>query len=665
MSLVTDQVRRLDAYLDRLPVLSDAASDDGSDTEDHGLLMTQSLASPRINELLGLVQSLSTTSSSQPLIPVDRVRTLLLRSGILTRHSDGSASLPSISSKSQYENEIEWLLVTKATVQVYGAILNTLLDRIIPLNDDIWYWSEVLGSYTYSSLYTVQTSPLRVWAWTLDIYSTSMDRMRSFSVRDSPAELVESTGAGMAEQWRRFYGIVRSSITERSVANIQSKVLSPLAYCRSEARSKQMQLRKLREITASGLGVLMDEGLQFDSSDDKVELQGAHLKDVVERSVALVDMVLNEVCTLETGISEFEDKVFAGVEEDPELSVHLEDTTTPGRASVLARRLLHIIDKSLPKHTTSMQALARENGRPPALVRYWLPAAIGLVSSTTILRILANRRAEIIEWITDLGATVRDFWFNWVVEPVTKVIKTIRHDDSSEIAIMSRDSLKADRESLERMVVDFATDNPHFAVDGTSITQEQINEVRRKVAEGDVTPVLRAYEKDLRSPFVGAVRGDLVRSLLIQVQKTKVDLEVAMTGIDSLLKSQELVFGFVGLTPGVLVSVGVFQYLRGVFGGRTGRRNSSKAGQAVRVLRNIDRILSEARPTDSNVLSYKDHGLLLCELHMLRSLAHKLLPREIEKEFLEDVEDLANIKGINVQAKALHRIRWAYGRWLR
>jgi nuclear-control-of-ATPase protein 2 len=164
---------------------------------------------------------------------------------------------------------------------------------------------------------------------------------------------------------------------------------------------------------------------------------------------------------------------------------------------------------------------------------------------------------------------------------------------------------------------------------------------------------------------MGAVRGDLVRSLLIQVQKTKVDLEVAMTGIDSLLKSQELVFGFVGLTPGVLVSIGAWRYLRTVLGGRSGQRQSRTAGRAVRVLRNVDRILSEAHPTESNVLSYKDHGLLLCEVHVLRGLALKLLPREVEREFLEDLDDLANIKGIQVQARALRRIRWAYARWLR
>lgn len=659
------QVRRLDAYLDRLPVLADLPPDDAaSDSGAQVIVAAEALASPRIDQLLRLVQSLSSTSSSQPLVPIEYVRSLLVQSDILTHHQDGTITLPSVEAKSHYENEVEWLLVTKATVQVYGAILNTLLDRILPLSDDIWYWSEVLNSYTYSSLYTAQTSPLRLWAWTLEVYSASKTRINSFNVRDASSDFAEA-GSGMTQQWRKFYGIVKESIVERSLANVQRKVLSPLAYCRSEARRKQKELQKLREITASGLGVLMDEGLQFGSNDGNVQLQGAHLKGVVERSVALIDMVLKEVSTLDMGIHEFEDKVFAGVEEDPEMSVHLEDMGTPGRSAVLARRLLNIIDKVLPHHVSTMNQLVVANGRPHALVRYWLPALVGLVSSSTILRVLVNRKGEILEWIADFGATVRDFWLNWVVEPTAKIIKTIRHDETSEIAIMSRDSLKADQESLERMVVEFALDNPKFAVDGASLTDAHVSEIRRKVAEGDVTPVLRAYETYLKKPLAGAVTGDLVRSLLIQVQKTKVDLEVAMTGIDSLLKSQELVFGFVGLTPGVLVSIGVFRYLQSALGGRSGRRQSGTAGRAIRILRNIDRILSDASPTDSNMLSYKDHGLLLCELHVLRSLSAKLLPRSVQQEFLEDLDDLANIKGIGFQAKALSRIRWAYARWLR
>ncbi|KAK5998414.1 Nuclear control of ATPase 2-like protein [Cladobotryum mycophilum] len=668
MSLVANQVRRLDAYLDRLPILEEGSDDGVSEAESRSFAVAEAFEAPRLDNLLRIVRSLSTTSSSQPLLSTQRIKALLHESGLPSSSKqgvDGTLDGAFIEAKSPYETEVEWLLVTKASVQVYGVILNTLLERIIPLSDDILYWDEVLSSYTYSSLYTVQTSPVRLWVWSQDIYHTTRLRFQSRSMRDAHAEFVESTQAGISQQWRQLYGIVQDTIRERSFANIQQKVLSPVAFCKSEARRKQAQLRKLREITASGLGVLIDEGLQL-HDDEKIEtLDHSNVKGVVERSVALMDTVLKEVCTLEASIHEFENKVFAGAAEDPELSIKTEEgTAPPERPATLARRLLGIIDEALPKHVNAMQSLANANGQPHVLVRYWLPAVIGLTSSTTIFRILVNRRADIIDWITNFGRTLRAFWLNWVVEPTEKIIKTIRHDAKSEIAIMSRDSLKADRESLERMVVDFAMDKPHFAVGGTSISDIQIAEIRSKVAEGDVTPVLRAYEQDLRKPFFGAVRGDLVRSLLIQVQKTKVDLEVAMTGIDSLLKSQELVFGFVGLTPGVFVSIGIMQYLRGIFGGRSGQRHRNDAGQAIRILRNIDRILSEARPKENDVLSYKDHGLLLCEVHVLRSMASRLMPHHIKKEFLEDLDDLANTKGIRIQAKALDRVRWAYAQWL-
>lgn len=104
---------------------------------------------------------------------------------------------------------------------------------------------------------------------------------------------------------------------------------------------------------------------------------------------------------------------------------------------------------------------------------------------------------------------------------------------------MSKRSLEGDRASLERMVVDFAIAIP----EGGPLTQAEIADVRSKIQEGDLTPVLRVYEKELQSPLYGTLRGNLIRALLIQVQKTKVDVEVAMGGIDALLKSQELVFG--------------------------------------------------------------------------------------------------------------------------
>ena len=42
---------------------------------------------------------------------------------------------------------------------------------------------------------------------------------------------------------------------------------------------------------------------------------------------------------------------------------------------------------------------------------------------------------------------------------------------------------------------------------------------------------------------------------------------------------------FVGLTPGVLVCLGVSRWLAGLMGGRQGKSKSKKQGQMIRVLR--------------------------------------------------------------------------------
>ncbi|KAL3426911.1 ATP synthase regulation protein NCA2 [Phlyctema vagabunda] len=686
MSIVADQIRKVDCQIDRVHLVPSSTREGIATSQ-----VPKVISSTRIAELQSLVKALSATSSSQPLLSSWRIRTLLEQAALPEQISvlneeedeggreeedeehDEDDDDDEVRFTREYERELEWLLVSKATVQTYGLLLNTLLEQTIPLNDDIWYWDEVLGSYAYTGLYTIQTSPLRFWAWSKDIYYDTRNRVAK--LREAPNDTLSAKdiGSSLTGQWRQFYGLVRESIQERSVADIQRRVLSPIALCRTEARHKQAKLRRLREMSASGLGVLMDEGLAFDIDDESSESvkgegnESHEWKGVVERSVALMDTVLCNVTALETSVSDFEDVVFATVEDDPDVFSRGSDASAGARPAKVARRLEHILSVHVPNHISNTQLLAAEYGRPSKLVRYWLPATALLLSSTTILRIFVNRKAEIVAWIRDIGVTCRDFWMNWVVDPTKKIIGTIRHDKDSEVAIMSKESLKGDRDSLERMVVDFAIDSPESAGLGNGeLSEAQISDVRRKVKEGDLTPVLRAYEKDLRQPFVGTVRGDLVRTLLIQIQKTKVDVEVAISGIDALLKSQELVFGFVGLTPGILVCVASFRYLGSAFGQRKGSRQHRRAGQTIRVLRNIDRILTLATPTQNNILSYKDHGLLLCEVHVLRKRAHSLFPGEIEREFLEDVGDLCNINsGIQTQLTVLQRIRWGYAKWLK
>jgi nuclear-control-of-ATPase protein 2 len=547
--LCNSHVRHIDSHFDRLhfskvphaplsPVISSAnASGNHAETTDVARAVQLQLA----------IKSLSITPSSRTILPSARIQSILEHSQPL----GVSASTGYRGQASPYEQELEWLLLSKATAQTYGLILDTLLDQTIPLNSDMWYWDEVLGSYINTSLYYIQTSPWRLLKWSNEVYQEAWRRFQAtvHSDRSVTADTIP-----VSARWRRFYGLVKDTVRDRSLADIQSRVISPLNLCREEARSHRRQLRRYREMNACGLGVLMNEGLQFDVDDDgsivskgRSEDEREEWKTIVLKSVVLMETTIRQVTAVGMGLSEFEDSVFASVENDPELSPrNSDDGQTSSSVITLANRLQNILQVHVPEQARKSATLTATYGRPSRVVRYWLPATALFLSSSTLVRIVINRKADIIAWVRDLGTTSIDFWYNWVVEPVKRILGTIRHDKDSEIAIMSKESLEGDRASLERMVVEFAKDIPDTA-GGASLGDVELAKVRAKVREGDLTPVLRAYENDLRNPFIGTVRGNLIRALLIQIQKTKVDVEVAMSGIDALLKSQELVFGFVVL----------------------------------------------------------------------------------------------------------------------
>ncbi len=50
----------------------------------------------------------------------------------------------------------EWILLARATVVVYGALLEKLFTQALPLGEDILYWEELLASRLWRSVYLLQ-----------------------------------------------------------------------------------------------------------------------------------------------------------------------------------------------------------------------------------------------------------------------------------------------------------------------------------------------------------------------------------------------------------------------------------------------------------------------------------------------------------------------------
>ncbi|KAL6248711.1 Nuclear control of ATPase protein 2 [Rhinocladiella similis] len=640
MSFVEDDLRRADAALDRFQ-LKDAEERVATAGAEGREIPASPEDDPRTTQLKALIRSLSTTSSSRPLIRRSKVRSLLSQ---LVKKEDKQGA--AVASSSDVSN-LEWVATGKATAQVYGLLLNSLLDYTIPLSESIWYWDDILGSYSNIALYTVQTSPLRFWKQAKDVYADARQRFRVGA--DLRASARDATNS-LSENWKEFYRLVRNSVRERSLAQAQTRILSPFSIAQIEVRRNLQQIKSLRQSSTTTIGRLVRECLVFEGAPDERK-PGALPQMINSQEEDWQTTVARTVCLL--------DSVTRAPSDD---DGYVLDPTTASAAEV-ASALIKILDEHLPNQEEESNFMRSKYGKPSRLVRYWLPAVCFLLSGTTILRIMVNRKAEIAQWFREFGQTCIDFWANWVLEPSKKLIGTIRHDEQSEIAIQSRDSLKADRESLERMVVEFAVQNPD---NGTKFSDSQIAEIRTKVREGDLTPVLKAYEREMQSPIKNAIMGQLVRTLLIQVQKTKVDVETAIGGIDSILKSQELLFGFVGIAPGVLISYALVQWLRGVFGGRRGLQQGKRKGEALRLVRNIDRTLTNSDVDEDGIISEENHGVLLCETHLLRQRAAAVLPGNVKREFLQDLNDLLDIKsGVGRQINVLRRIEWAYAKWLR
>ncbi|KAJ5207172.1 Nuclear control of ATP synthase 2 [Penicillium cf. griseofulvum] len=632
MSVIRETVCGINTQLDRLQ--QQIASPHGLDVAG---LSTESLES--IGQLQDLINSISVTSKTQSLLSPGRLADLLSdtfsRLQVQTTTSEGN--------NTQLSDHV-WIVAAKAAIQASGLVMNTLLDQTLQLHDETYYWGEMLGSIWYSGLYAVQKSPAEFCLWT----------------KDACVAQTYQGAPSITARWTRFYRIACQSAWKLGGHSIRAKLLSPIRSSRAEMRQKRDLLLGSKDLHTSSLGLLM-EGWHLFEANDPASLGPRTIdvkwRDLVHRSVVLIEAIFQQIA-LEPSTHELEQGIFATLEGDIDsIEMHTQGQNPVQRPLDLIERLVHVLREKLPDHTTSMSLFIRRHGRPSRIFRYWLPVSAALLTGSVSMRFLTNRREEIIQSIVNIGSTTIDFWGNWVVHPIRKLIGTIRHDEKSEIAIMSKDSLLADRASLERMVVDFVRDRPDPQQGMVADTTTIVNSVK----EGDLTPVLKAYERDLRSPFIGTVRGDLIRALLIQIQKTKVDVEIAISGIDALLKSQELVFGFVGLTPGILVSFATMRWLGSLLGSRRGLRKGKQRDELKRGLRNVARILTSSAVLSNGTIAYKDSGQLICEAEAL--LQHmKIISGSMQyEEFREDIQDLLNVQnGVDKQIRVIERMRWAY-----
>lgn len=173
--------------------------------------------------------------------------------------------------------------------------------------------------------------------------------------------------------------------------------------------------------------------------------------------------------------------------------------------------------------------------------------------------------------------------------------------------------------------------------------------------------------------------------------RVQVDVDLAMNGIEQMLKSQQLTFAFVGVAPSMVLLYGIVRWLRNLSGTADSsstvalrkrvwyslrcvdfRCTCQSTSNHVIVIRTIDHILTDAvdqRDRKAKSLDHQLNGLLLIEATTLREYAaSSTFPtrdRAIRDAFLDDVRSLERAStGLKAKIRVFDRLSRSYARYL-
>ncbi|KAH7618699.1 hypothetical protein Ndes2526B_g05616 [Nannochloris sp. 'desiccata'] len=260
---------------------------------------------------------------------------------------------------------------------------------------------------------------------------------------------------------------------------------------------------------------------------------------------------------------------------NPDTTVHI--------ALVEARRAALLLQRG-PHRLVPLPAWLE---MPSQIQQNWVRySVLGLAVGYGTVFIIRHSRLtgshDLDDWAKAAVHAVRSAWAEHVVGPLERVRGELFNTFRRRPAIVSMGEYEADRDSLQRMLEDFKTD--FIQRRGTAAamvsrdTSSASNHTGPATGSGEITSVateiedvqllegmelmMRSYEQELKRPVRNLVSGDLMRSLLIQVQKLKVDTESAMLEIDQILRANELSISLVAAVPAFLIA-GVVLYSLG------------------------------------------------------------------------------------------------------
>lgn len=220
------------------------------------------------------------------------------------------------------------------------------------------------------------------------------------------------------------------------------------------------------------------------------------------------------------------------------------------------RDAINLIYKNLHKVGSYLSTIITKHQRPKKLTLYWMRYAGGAVGiSICAVWLLRHSRfmgsSDIDNWIHEAKESTVSFCKDHVEQPLLSIrdelFETFRKRNKG---VMEREEVALTADSLHRMLLAFSEQTKGDKLPQNASDQEMLE------------IVMGRYEKELMHPIQNLLGGELVRALLIQVQKLKLDIETAMLELDQILRANEINFAILAALPAFFVSLILLMLVR-------------------------------------------------------------------------------------------------------
>ncbi|PIN00768.1 hypothetical protein CDL12_26728 [Handroanthus impetiginosus] len=262
------------------------------------------------------------------------------------------------------------------------------------------------------------------------------------------------------------------------------------------------------------------------------------------------------------------------------------------------RDAINLIYENLHRLDSYLSVLVSKHRKPRKVTLYWMRYSCGVVGiSVCSLWLLRHSKlmgsSDIDNWIREAKDSTVSFWNDHVEQPILSIrdelFETFR---KRQKGVMEREEVQLTADSLHRMLLAFSEQAVGKKFPENASDQEMLE------------IVMTRYEKELMHPIQGLVGGELVRALLIQVQKLKLDIEEAMLELDQILRANEINFAILAALPAFFLSLVLAMLVRAWFKQDT---RAEGRGRVARIQRRL--LLVEIERAIMQFQSYRDQGL--------------------------------------------------------